>query len=154
HRLLAVERIARLIDIAELDRLADLDGALVGFFLPRDHAEQRGLAGAVRADHADDAARRQLEGEAVDQEIVAESLGELGKVDDVLAQPLGDRDDDLGGLRRLIGGLLQELLVALVARLRLRLAGARARCDPLALARERALARLLLAALLLEPLLL
>src|SRR6266567_3020608 len=61
--LLAVERVAGLIDIAEMDRLADLDRALVRFFLPDDHAEQRRLAGAVRADHADDAAGRKPEAE-------------------------------------------------------------------------------------------
>ena len=67
HGLLAVERIARLIDIAELHGVADADGAVIGLVLADDHAEQRGLAGAVRADHADDAAARQLEGETVDQ---------------------------------------------------------------------------------------
>ena len=97
--LLAVERVARLVDIAELHRLADLDRARVRLLLPGDHAEQRGLAGAVRTDHADDAAGRQLEGEIVDQQLVAVALGEALEVDDVLAEPLGDRDDDLRGLR-------------------------------------------------------
>src|SRR5580698_8277101 len=90
--LLAVERIARLVDIAEMHRLADLDGAVVGRLLARDHAEQRGLAGAVRPDDADDAARRQLEGEIVDQKVVAEGFVEILEIDDVLAEPLGDRD--------------------------------------------------------------
>src|SRR5579883_546003 len=70
----AVERIARLIDIAEMHGLADLDRAGVGLVLAGDHAEQRGLAGAVRADHADDAARREFEGEVVDQQVVAEAF--------------------------------------------------------------------------------
>ena len=47
-----------------------------------------------------------------------------------------------------------QFLVALIARLRLGLAGARRGGDPLLLARERLLARLLLAALLRQPLLL
>ena len=89
-----------------MHRLADLDGAAVGLFLAGDHAEQRGLAGAVRPDDADDAARRQLEGEIVDQEIVAEALAQVVEVDDVLAEPLGDRDDDLRGLGLLLAGLL------------------------------------------------
>src|SRR3954469_19203316 len=59
----AVEGVARLIDIAEMHALADRDGALVRRLLLGDHPEQRGLAGAVRADHADDTARRQLKGE-------------------------------------------------------------------------------------------
>ena len=60
---------------------------------------KRGLAGAVRTDDADDAAGRQLEGEVVDQQVVAEALGQALEVDDVLAEPLGDRNDDLRGLR-------------------------------------------------------
>src|SRR3954471_16870454 len=64
--LLAVEIVARLIDVAEVHALADGDGALIRLLLPGDHPEQRGLAGAVGADHADDAARRQLEGEILD----------------------------------------------------------------------------------------
>src|SRR3954471_20640200 len=47
HGLLAVERIARLVDIAELHRLADLDAAFVGLLVAGDHAEQGGLAGPV-----------------------------------------------------------------------------------------------------------
>jgi hypothetical protein len=47
--------------------------AAVGLLLAGDHAEQRRLAGAVRADDADDAARRQLEAEVVDQQPVAEA---------------------------------------------------------------------------------
>src|ERR1700678_3684409 len=51
--LLAIERVARLIDIAKLYALANLDRARVRLFLPSDHAEERGLAGAVGADDAD-----------------------------------------------------------------------------------------------------
>src|SRR3954468_3290722 len=54
--LLAVERVARLVDVAQLHRLADLDGAGVRFLLPGDHAEQRGLASAVGPNHTNDAA--------------------------------------------------------------------------------------------------
>src|SRR5215468_1102659 len=67
YRLLAVERVARLVDIAEMYRLADGDGALVRLLLVGDHAKQRGLAGAVGANDADNAAGRQLEAEIVDQ---------------------------------------------------------------------------------------
>src|SRR5229473_8689086 len=56
HGLLAVEAVARLVHIAELDRLADLDRARVGFLLTGDHVEKRGLAGAVGTDDADDPA--------------------------------------------------------------------------------------------------
>ena len=72
-----------------MHRLADLDRALVGLFLAGDHAEQRRLAGAVRPDDADDAAGRQLEGQIVDQKIVAKAFAQVLEVDDVLPEPLG-----------------------------------------------------------------
>ena len=88
--LLAVERVARLVDIAELHRLADAERAGVGLLLAGDHAEQRGLAGAVRADDADDAAGRQLEGQVVDQQLVAEALASGARPRSRRsAQPLG-----------------------------------------------------------------
>ena len=126
----------------------------VRLLLPDDHPEQRGLASPVRTDDADDAARRQLEGEVVDQQIVAERLGEPFEIDDVLTEPLGHRNDDLRGLGGLLRGLLHQLLVALIAGLGLRLPRARGGRDPFLLARECALARFFLAALLREPLLL
>ena len=76
------------------------------------------------------------------------------EVDDVLPEPLGDRDDDLRRLRLLLAGLFQQFLVALVTRLGFRLPRPRRSGDPFLLAGERALVRLVLAALLFEPLLL
>src|ERR1700683_769043 len=52
HGLLAVEAVARLVDIAEMHAFADGDGALVRRLLPGDYPEKRGLAGAVVRDHA------------------------------------------------------------------------------------------------------
>ncbi len=98
-----------------MDGFADLDRSVVRLLLPGDHAEQRGLAGAVRADHADDAARGQLEGEVVDQEVVAVALFEIREVDNVLAEPFRHRNDDLRCLSGLLGRLLQQVLVALIA---------------------------------------
>ncbi len=127
---------------------------LSGRLLPGDHPEQRGLAGAVGADHADDAARRQLEGEVVDQRAVAKAFAEALEIDHVLAEPLGHRNGDLRGLGLLLAGLLQQLLIALVARLGFGLARLRRGRDPFLLARQRALVRGVLAAFLLEALLL
>src|SRR5271169_5571016 len=154
HGLLAVETVARLVDIAQMHALADRDRAAVGLLLFGDHPEQGGLAGAVRTDHADNAARRQLEGEIVDQEAVAISLGQALEIDHVLTEPLGHGDRDLRGLRLLFTGLLQEFFIALIARLGLGLARLWRGRDPFLLAGERALMRGLLTALLLEPLLL
>src|SRR3712207_7628315 len=46
-----------LVDVRELDRLADLELARVGLLLARDHPKKGRLARAVRADDANDAAR-------------------------------------------------------------------------------------------------
>ena len=60
-RVLVVQGVAVLVDVGEHDGLAQLDRAGVGLLLADDHAEERGLAGAVGADDADDAAPRQVE---------------------------------------------------------------------------------------------
>src|SRR3546814_19178288 len=52
--LVRVERVATLVDIAEPPRVADRDPAAVGLFLARYQAEQGRIAGAVRADAADE----------------------------------------------------------------------------------------------------
>jgi hypothetical protein len=49
--------VAALVDVAELDAVAEADRAAVRLLLAGDHLEKGGLAGAVGADHADDAAR-------------------------------------------------------------------------------------------------
>src|SRR5215472_14851688 len=77
HGLVGPERVARLIDIAELHGFADAQGAAIGLLLADDHAEERRLAGAVGADDADDAAGRQAEIEIVDQEPVTEGLAQM-----------------------------------------------------------------------------
>src|ERR1700722_1729565 len=123
--LFGVERVARLIDIAELHGFPDLDRARVRVLLAGDHAEQRRLAGAVGADDADDAAGRQLERELVDQHSVAVTFAEIDDVDDVLAEPLGDRNDNLRAGRRLLVALPDELVVSGNARLGLGLTGSR-----------------------------
>ncbi len=71
---LVVERVARLIDIGELDAGTDANVAAVGLLGSGEHAEQRGLAGAVRPDDADDAAGRHAEVDVVDQQSVAVAL--------------------------------------------------------------------------------
>src|ERR1700674_1635187 len=133
-----------------MHRLAEVDSPAIGLLLAGQHAKEGGLAGAVRADHADDAAGRQLEGEVLDEQRVAIAFGEALDVDDVLPEALAGRDDDLRGAGSTLLVPLEELVIGADTRLRLRLAGARARRDPFALAVERPLAGGLLAALLRE----
>src|SRR6185436_15185776 len=81
-------------------------------------------------------------------------LPQVFKVDHVLAEPFGHRNDNLSGLSLLLIGLLEQFVIALVPRLRFRLTSFRRRANPFLLAGERALMRGLLATLLLEALLL
>ena len=59
QRLVRVDAAAALVDVGDLDRLADLELAAVERLEADDRLEQRGLADAVRADDADDAVARQ-----------------------------------------------------------------------------------------------
>src|SRR4030095_9840629 len=69
-RLRVLELLAALFDERHLRGGADLNVAAVGLFLAGNHAEQGRLGGAVRADDADDRARRHLEAQLVDQQAI------------------------------------------------------------------------------------
>ena len=60
---------------------ADGDRALLGLGLAREHAQQRGLAGAVRPDEADDVAGGEHEVETGEQDAGAVAGGEAGGLD-------------------------------------------------------------------------
>src|SRR5207245_786488 len=80
--LVAVERVAALIDVPDRHRLAESERAAVWLLRARNHPEQRRLAGAVGSDDADDAATRQGEVETVDQQLVAVALLQSSRFDD------------------------------------------------------------------------
>ena len=71
---LGVQAVTRLIDVAKLDRFADLERAGVRRFLSGDQAKQRRLTRTVRPDDADDAAFWQREFEIFEQDRVAVRL--------------------------------------------------------------------------------
>ncbi len=110
-RLVAGKRVTALVDITEMHGLADADRTAVRLFLAGDHLEQRRLAGAVRADNADDAAGRQLDRQVVDQRAALEALGDAFHLDHHLAEALADRDDDLRVAGTLLLGGIHQLLV-------------------------------------------
>src|SRR4051812_2166061 len=131
HGLLGVDARAVLVDVGQLDRLADLDLALVRALQPDDGLEQRRLADAVRADDADDAVAGQVERQVLDQDPVAKALLQVVDLDHDAAQTRARRDLDL--LEVELAGLLRlgrHLLVAVEAGLGLGLAGLGARPGP------------------------
>ena len=93
--LVGVERLPALVDVGQLDGRPDRQRAAVGLLGADDHAEQGGLAGPVGADDADDAARRQREGQVVDQQAVAVALDQVLGLDHHVAQAGTGRDGDL-----------------------------------------------------------
>ena len=133
------QRVAALVDVAELHRLAEPQRAGVRLFRAGDHPEQRRLAGAVRADDADDAAGRQREVEVVDQQLIAVRLAQAAGFDDDVAEARTGRDVDLDLVELLRRILVEQLFVGVEAGLALGLAGARRHADPLQLALERLL---------------
>ncbi len=125
--LLRVEA-AGLVGVGPLDGLADPDGAAVGLFLPGDHLQQGGLAGAVRPDHADDGAGRDLGAEIVQQQALAVGLADALQFDDDIAQARAGRDVDLQLFAALLGFLAQQAFVGGQAGLALGLARLGATC--------------------------
>src|SRR5918995_5351975 len=87
YGLVRVECVPALIDIANLNGFANLERSSIWLFHTRDHAEQRRLARAVRADHADDAAARKGEAQVIHQEVVAVALLQTPCLDHDVAQP-------------------------------------------------------------------
>src|SRR5262249_10133292 len=138
----------------ELHALADADRSAVRLLLAGDHPEERRLAGAVRADDADDRGLRDLERQIVDQQVVAVALREMLGLDHEVSEPLSGREPDLGRVVLLLRVLGEQRVVRGEARLALRLARARRGADPLELLRDLPLARARLLLFDGEPLLL
>ncbi len=139
-RLRLVGPVAVLVDVRGEDRLAHLQDAAVGRLEAHDHLEEGRLSGPVRADDADDAALGQVEGEVVEEEVLAVRLLQALRTDDDVAEARAGRDVDLVRLAAAVGAAVgEELLVGLEARLPLGVAGAGGHADPLQLALERLL---------------
>ncbi len=152
--LFGLQRVARLVDVRDLHRLADHDLSGIGLFFLRDQFEQGALAGAVRADDADDRPGGHLERKLVDEQAIAVALRNLFHREYLVAQALRDRDEDLLRLVPRLAFLGRELLEPGEARLGLRLAPLRVLPHPLELVLHRLDARRLLARLDLQALLL
>src|SRR5690606_31018618 len=132
--LLRVDPAAGLVDVGDLDRLADLELPAVERLEADDRLEERGLADAVGPDDADDAVAREREAQPVDEDTVAEALAQVLRLDDHAAQARARGDLDLleVELARALG-LGRHLLVAGETGLGLRLAALRVLTHPLEL---------------------
>src|ERR1019366_3286027 len=122
HGLVVLQRVARLIDVRDLDRGTDLHFAGIRLFFSGDQFEQRGFTRAVRADDADDRAGRHLEAEVVDQQAVTIRFAHTFEFDDLIAESLADRDEYLLRLVALLVFLRIEFFEAGDTRLGFRLA--------------------------------
>ncbi len=129
-----------LVDVGELDGLADADGAAVGFFLPGDHPQQGGLARAVGSHDPDDAARGNGGRKPVEDEAVVEGLGDLVKFEDNVPEARTGRDVNLQIFAALFGFLREQFFVGADACLSLGLARLGRHADPFEFAFERLLA--------------
>src|SRR5439155_5189895 len=136
HRLVGAQRVAALVDVADLHGVPQAQRAAVRLLLAGDHPEQRRLAGAVRTDDADDPAAREREGQIVHQQQIAVAFAQPARLDDDVAEPRSGRDVDLDLLDLLRRVRLEQVLVRVDARLPLRVARARRHADPLQLALE------------------
>src|SRR5690554_3482145 len=152
NRLVRVQGIARLIHVSKLYRLADPDFAGIWLILPGDHPEQRRLTCAVRADDADDGARRQLEAQVLDKEVIAEALPQITGFHNQIAQAWARGNGDAAGFGSLFLGAADQLFIGLNARLGLCLPRLGRLPDPVQLLVYRPLACLLLACFLLKAL--
>src|ERR1700722_6911481 len=153
HRILVIERLARLIDVGQLHAGSQADFAAVRLLDSRQNAKPRGFAGAVGSGDSHDSPRGQAETQGIDQQPVAITLAYVLAFDDQVAQPVAGRNVDFIGFVAFLEFLRRQLLVALQARLGLRLARFRVRAHPFQLAPPGLGERLLLAPLLAKALL-
>src|SRR6185437_4280577 len=111
HGLLVIERVAGLVHVGQLHRWPGADLATVRGLTAGQHPKQSRFARTVGSDDAHDAAARQREGQAIDEEPLAIALAQSLHLDHELAQPLPGRDVDLVGLVALLE--LEGLLLLL-----------------------------------------
>ncbi len=119
-----------LIHVAQLHRLADYDGASIGFFFSNDHLEHGRLAGTVRANHTDDSTLWEVEIHMLIEHVLSEGLADPARFDDHVTQPWAGRNKDLEILSHHVLLLINQLLIAIQARLALRLARLGRHPDP------------------------
>ena len=126
-----------LVHVGYLDRLTHFERAGIGLLQAHYHAEEGRLTSAVRSDDAHDAARRQHEVEILDELLLAESLADAVCLDDFVAQARAVGDEYLELFLTLLLLFIEQLVVAVEARLALCLTCLGRHANPLELALQR-----------------
>ena len=152
HAVAVVQIIAALVHIGQLHGLPIGDGARIRRLLPAEHSEQGGFSCAIGADHPDNAASRQLKGQILDQEVIPQSLAQVGHADNLAAQPRPVGDHNLRCAEPFTLGRGGQLMIGGNPRPRFRLPRLLPLAHPFQLPREGFLAGFILARLLREPL--
>ena len=136
-RLLRVDVLMLLVYVGELHGLTHLKRSIIGVLQSHDHAKERGLSRTVGTYHAHDAVRRQHEVEVAEEHLVAESLLDVLRLDNLVAQTWAIGDEDLQLFFAVFLLLAQHLLVGVETRLTLGLSGLGCHVGPLQLAFQR-----------------
>jgi len=151
HGLVIGERLARLVDQRQLDRLADCNFTAVGLVLAGDHVKQRGLACPIGADDAHDRPGGNGKAQIVDQKPIAKAFRHILEIDHVVAETLGHRNKDFLGFVTLLVFEFAQFVKAGQTRLALGLPALRILPYPFELLRNRFLARRFVCLFLLQP---
>ncbi len=97
ERLILVELLAGLVEVDHAEGGGAVDGAGIGRDFAGENAEERGLAGAVKAEQSEASAGSEREGEVAEKRPAAEGLGDAVDGDEALGAAVGGGEIDLGG---------------------------------------------------------
>ena len=135
--LIGIDVLMLLIDIGELDSLANIKGAGISLFEPHDESEERGLTRTIGADDTHDAVWRQVETEVAEERFLGIGLGNMRGDDDLVAQTRTVGDVDLQFLLFLFLFFVEHLIIGVQTGLTLGVTGFRCHTHPLQLTLQR-----------------
>ena len=111
YRVVPVQLFAALIHVGDVHGVAESEFAVVRLLIADEHTQQRRLAGPVGTDDANDAPRRQLEAQSVDEQAFVVTLAEIFGLNNEVPEAWSGGNVHLLGLAALLelpGGELVE----------------------------------------------